>query len=85
MPALKLWQMKIYKSFYIQSKQEFKGMMDKASTHRVDGIALSNEIEALLHSYGSKGYELHSFQPIHGGRNSLDHTQGVIVILQKDK
>ena len=76
--------MKTYKSFYIESKQVFKGSIDKASTHRIDGIALSDEIEALLHRYSDKGYELHSFQPVQGGRNSLTHTEGVIVVLQKE-
>ena len=76
--------MKVYKTFFIESKQQVGKNMNKYTTFYVDGVGLSNELEALLFTYGEKGYELHSFQPISGGKSSYSTSQGIIVVLQKE-
>ncbi len=77
--------MKIYKTFYIESKQVFKNKTEKSYSYYPDGIALDNELEALLTQYTPQGWELHSFQAITGSRHSISYTRGLLVVLHKEK
>ncbi len=77
--------MKLYKTFYIESKQLFKNISEKTYSYYPDGIALENELEALLTRYTPEGWELHSMESITGSKNTIAYTRGLIVVLHKDK
>lgn len=77
--------MKLYKTFFIESKQQFKSKTEKNYTFFPDGIALENELEALLTRYTPDGWELHSIQSVQGSKHSISYTRGLIVVLHKDK
>ena len=74
-----------YKTFFIPTRQEFKGKMDKATSWRTDGLALTNEIQALLSEYSSLGYKFVSQQAITGSNGSMHYMSGMIIILEKEK
>ena len=77
--------MKLYKTFYIESKQLFKNRSEKSYTYYPDGIGLENELEALLTKYTPDGWELHSMEGVNGSRHSISYTRGMIIVLHKDK
>jgi hypothetical protein len=77
--------MKLYKTFFIESKQSFKNRSEKSYTFYPDGVALENELEALLTQYSPDGWELHSMESINGSKHSIAFTKGLIVVLHKDK
>ena len=76
--------MTTYKTFYIPTRQEFKGKMDKIGSWRTDGLALANEIQALLAEYSLKGYSFVSQEAITGTNGGMHYMAGMIVILKKD-
>lgn len=75
----------LYKTFFIEAKQQFKGRAEKNYTFYPDGIALDNELEALLTKHTPDGWELHSMESITGSRHSISYTTGLLVVLQKVK
>lgn len=77
--------MKIYKTFFIETKQQFKKRSEKTYTYYPDGIALENELEALLSQFSPEGWELHSVESIIGARHSISYTRGLLVVLHKEK
>lgn len=77
--------MKIYKTFFIETKQSYQKRSEKTYTYYPDGIALENELEALLTRFSPEGWELHSMESITGSRHSIAYTRGLLVVLHKDK